>query len=1145
MAVVTARSEPRRALAAWASVAIWVCAGGAIPAWSQPQPDQREAAQTPAPARSPARLPSLPLPELLPLPDTPPPAPRPGSSEDVKRYEPEALCQGSGAPDRDEDATAIVPEEPPISWRAWTVGGPLPETEQATLQDFLAAEMRRRQNLTREARCELQSFIRDKLGYHLSGILVKPLEDGGRLAVLEIERLTLVRHIEVEVEDQSPILDLVRLEWRELLSTIFETEILRRLRLRPGAALASAPAACRLQLRREEERVRTYLQRVGYPESVVQIQGNERKDVCTESRPAAVRLVVHVRKGPPYRIGDIGVEGATAVAPGTVRSNFQRGRYCAPDWWPSVGGRCLIERFSQDELNNTLQRVIELYQSRGYPAVRVRTDLDFRYSDNFKPKTKTVDFTVIVNERRRIDVVFEGNDPDRFPEERLRALLTFQDEGSYDDVEVSASADAVRRYYQTQGYFEAQVTYERVNLGDFDRIVFTIHPGPRLNVEDVQVAGNRAIAGDELMAVLRTRSGAPVTAATLSRDVARMVALYRERGYHHADVEISISRALPEVGNAAVLAALVAGGAAVVGDAQGSDPAPAPAVEGDGAPSALPSGLYVRFDIREGSQTRIEGIELDFRGPHRYQAEELTGLLRFQPGDPYVQERVERGRDRIGRFYFENAHPRAAVRRCVRPGEQGQGVTVVYQVEEREPVRFGKVLLHGNFKTRDWVILSELNYREGEPLTLGRAEEGQQSLRASGLFNAVQVRFVNLDDGAEPDVNVVVEVQERHDYWFGLEGALVYSSDDGLLVESALRSPNVLGQGLQLGTRAQAQLSGLQQPRPRTLEGTFVVPHWYTRRITRPLFRLFTGSDVQAAPRLETSAFWRRDDTPRFGELTSYGFSTAVSAVGQRGFWQGWLLSLRYDFRRRSLEENLVRNPGSSDDLERSPVDVRTGALGPQLVIDKRRDASGRPNPLTPEAGFKLELRALYASPYLGGQSAFFKLGASGQHFWKLGSRVLLSNGVRYDHGIPLGASLLPETERYFAGGDTTVRGFEEDHLATEIIEEPVPPLGQLTRIRTRPAGGNIRFIHNLDLQMRLWELFDVPVASAIFLDSGLVTNSLDKVELTDLRHALGVALLRLVAPFGSLSVEYAVPLDPEIGDNPRGRYHVNFGLLF
>jgi outer membrane protein insertion porin family len=58
------------------------------------------------------------------------------------------------------------------------------------------------------------------------------------------------------------------------------------------------------------------------------------------------------------------------------------------------------------------------------------------------------------------------------------------------------------------------------------------------------------------------------------------------------------------------------------------------------------------------------------------------------------------------------------------------------------------------------------------------------------------------------------------------------------------------------------------------------------------------------------------------------------------------------------------------------------------------------------------------------------------------------------------------------------------------------------------------------------------------------VTNSLDGFTLPDLRHAVGLALVRWLSPVGAFSVEWAVPLDPKPCDDPRGRFHFNFGLL-
>ena len=84
-------------------------------------------------------------------------------------------------------------------------------------------------------------------------------------------------------------------------------------------------------------------------------------------------------------------------------------------------------------------------------------------------------------------------------------------------------------------------------------------------------------------------------------------------------------------------------------------------------------------------------------------------------------------------------------------------------------------------------------------------------------------------------------------------------------------------------------------------------------------------------------------------------------------------------------------------------------------------------------------------------------------------------------------------------------------------------------------------------MQLEVWDdpWLDFPIASAVFLDVGAVKNSLIGAEVGDLSYGVGVALIRWLLPVGSLSIEYAVPLKVKLGDNPRGRFHVNLGVLY
>ena len=171
-------------------------------------------------------------------------------------------------------------------------------------------------------------------------------------------------------------------------------------------------------------------------------------------------------------------------------------------------------------------------------------------------------------------------------------------------------------------------------------------------------------------------------------------------------------------------------------------------------------------------------------------------------------------------------------------------------------------------------------------------------------------------------------------------------------------------------------------------------------------------------------------------------------------------------------------------------------------------------------------------------QDDFVKLSAGGTRYLPIGQSLVLRADLRYDQGFPLGgAVLLPEVERFFAGGDASVRGYDDDRLTTEIIQVSVPPIANVRQIRILPAGGNIRVMSSLDAQIRIWRLF----ATGVFVDGGMIANEWRAVTTDDIRPSIGMALVRIVTPFGVGAAEYAIPLNPHLGDDPRGRWHISF----
>ena len=128
----------------------------------------------------------------------------------------------------------------------------------------------------------------------------------------------------------------------------------------------------------------------------------------------------------------------------------------------------------------------------------------------------------------------------------------------------------------------------------------------------------------------------------------------------------------------------------------------------------------------------------------------------------------------------------------------------------------------------------------------------------------------------------------------------------------------------------------------------------------------------------------------------------------------------------------------------------------------------------------------------------------------------------------------LPASERFFAGGNTTVRGFALDRLGTS---RTISSSGF-------PTGGNGEVVVNAELRVAT-----VKGMTAVgFVDAGNVFPRASEIRLTDLRPAAGFGV-HYRSPVGPLRVELGFNLDPQelVPGRPERRtvIHVSLGQAF
>ncbi|MBP6628180.1 MAG: BamA/TamA family outer membrane protein [Kofleriaceae bacterium] len=1043
---------------------------------------------------------------------------------------------GGGAAGDDAGAVGTAPDlgstALPRPWTEWTLRGQLVD-DPATLRAVLAPGVDAARQLA-DPRPELGRLLK-AVGYELIDLRIDGVGSGVR-ATLAVVPIRLVRAVTVSVD-------------RSLLDLALDDQLARRLRLRVGAALPRDRAELDTALRDETDALREYLRDEGYFDAVVTV-------TLAESDARSSRIQVKATLGPRYDIGTITVVtgGTTGVTVAEIRALFAAPRLC-------LLSLCVGQApFSLARYQASRQKVIELFQRRGYPNVQLADD-DPRQS--FDRKSKTVRVRLRIDERRQTDVEFEGNDKSRFPDDALRARLTFAEARSADDVEAAASAAAIASYYQERGRFDTQVTWVRERFDQltgpagqsagadgrgrqFDRIYFRIDEGTPRQIRSVTFAGNQALPASQLADVVTVRpyrtlsGGGAATSAQLAGDADRLRRAYADAGYLSAQVT---PHAGPTPGRrpAALTAALVASGRG-------------------------PGQLHVRFDLVEGPRTDVTRLRLvlvgagllteparrtcraalvraieasaagaDERRRRTRQAVITTtadGCAAVVPQAPLRLALAQAAATAVRDHYREGGQARADAALEVDAGATAGTVTLTYRVTPGPLLRLGKVLVRGNSRTEAEVITQELGFREGALATSQELDAGPRRVRATGLFDAVRIDYLGRDSGDGP-VAAIVQVEERYDARALFEAELGQSTRQGTFGRLKATLPNLLGRGL--ASDAEASYGTLF----KSAKSSFKVPRWIVRGLI--------GAPVSS----EATGFWQREDTERFGELTSYGGALAATRLweregDERRRGRVTTASLRYDFRVRNRNEDAVRIAGPGADLAAVPVSTRTGSIGLGLRSDGRVGVDNQLNPLAPIDGSLVDLSAALASPYLLGQDAFLKVSATVQLYQRVGRRLGLRADLRFDQGLPLGGrALLPEVERFFAGGDDTVRGFTRDRLKTEILLTDVAPFDGVTQLRVLPAGGNLRGLASGEAQFTLGKhpwLGSVIPATALFVDAGFIENRWGGLTWSDVRPAAGLAL-RLDLGVGSLSVEYALPLLPRLGDDGNGTWH--FGLSF
>jgi outer membrane protein insertion porin family len=493
--------------------------------------------------------------------------------------------------------------------------------------------------------------------------------------------------------------------------------------------------------------------------------------------------------------------------------------------------------------------------------------------------------------------------------------------------------------------------------------------------------------------------------------------------------------------------------------------------------------LVVQID--EGARARIEAIDID--GAVQVPPDEVLGASGLEVGSLFNATGLIEARDRILDYYRNRGFQQASVE--VRPtlDETGSRASVGFAIEEGGATLVDQVILAGLVTTRRQALDREVMITPDGPLSAEGLVETRQRLVGMGLFRDVDVEVLPKAPASQSsDVLIRLEEGPRTSFGYGFG----YNERELARAEVELTRRNLFGLNRTASIFARASIRG------HRLITTYRQPEFLGLHF--PLF---------------VTAFSEEEDRKSF-DYTRLGVGLSVS----KSLSSSSTLFVRYNYQRTRVFEVQIE----PDDIPRAFRNERLSTVSIAVVTDTRDD------PISPSRGQFRILDVGLSTRLLGSNAPFVKGLAQQFFYYPLPGRMVAAIGLRLGVAQSFREefdALIPITERFFAGGANTLRGFGLDQASPKNYGAPV--------------GGNVLSLLNLELRF--------PIAGelggVVFSDNGNVYRRLKKMEALNWRYNMGFGV-RYETPLGPLRVDYGFKLDRREGE-PLGRLHVSLGHAF
>lgn len=637
-----------------------------------------------------------------------------------------------------------------------------------------------------------------------------------------------------------------------------------------------------------------------------------------------------------------------------------------------------------------------------------------------------------------------------FSENKLLEKTHLAPGAALDRQQIFDAAKTIQDDYKKDGYYFVSVDLDRALLDKSAIARFTITEGPKVTVRKIRYVGNDSLSDSDAGKDITTHERfwpfitGEFSEEDLDADVEKVKSNYTAQGF----LDVQVARRVNFDSNH--------------------------------------EKVTVEFVVREGPRYQVAAVTIN--GVAALDPAYLKQNLKLQPGKPYVLEALKADekylKDAYGRVGYVHARVESKIQFTGQPAQ----VAVVFDVQEGLKITVGEITITGNRLTQDKVILRALDLRPEDVADASAVKTAQDRLMQSELFSQADISFIPTSD---PNVeNILVNVEEKPTTQFIL-GAGV-SSNQGLIGNVSLVQKNFDLYRWPRGWDDPGAFRGAGQTarivaQPGTQQSEYNIS-W-----TDPAF-LDRDLRLDVTPISYFKREWDSHGSTSYDE-SRLGAQAALTKALTRE------LSATVGLKAQDIDISNVQ-PWSPDDV------FKVEGRSILTTANVRLERNTTDNYFAPTTGSR-EGVGIEQAGALGGDYSFTKFFIDGKRFWTVTEDVLGRRSVFSLKGQAATAtSDTPIFERYYAGGQGSVRGFAFRGIG------PVQ--------REQPIGGDFLIVGTSEYE---FPIYGRNLRGVVFLDAGDVEKD---ISIHTIRVSAGFGVRLQLDIFGApipISLDFGFPL--------------------